>query len=121
MLLGDLPVLHFAKSELNTLMWYDYFEQLATMFGCERKIPTCIYEIKPLNQILSGRCKDERRLYQYGANKIEFIQKTPINQIAQDAINEYNKTGFIKRIACGRKTAQTIELYKEFIRDFEFR
>lgn len=119
MLLCDPPVLHFARGAFDSLLWYDIFENLSSEVHTDFKPPTCIYEIRPLSRVVYARSKDEHRLFQYGANKIEFVQRIPLRQIVEDAVKEYNKTTLWKRIRYKNKEIEVAKSWADFMQDKE--
>jgi hypothetical protein len=86
------PVLHFAKGPLNTLLWYDIFDNELEDALLLYSPPIQIYEIQPIGKISRGICRDDYRLNQYGAKAIEFKERVPVSKIIEDAIDVYERT-----------------------------
>lgn len=114
MLRPNLPVLHFAKGPLNTLCWYEIFEKYGSYMSY--KPPTCVYEIRPMGRVFEGKSNDEYKLLQYGASIIEFVQRIPISQIAQEAIKEYEQA---PQTIHNHTLEAAIKSWQEFMRNKE--
>lgn len=117
MLISYPPVLHFSQGAFNTLLWYDVFEDLTSYLPIDYRPPTCIYEVYPITDVISGRSNDGYNLFQYGANIIEFGQRIPISQIAQNAVAEYEQNKIIKHIKYKRKMIKSFKSWQEFVKD----
>lgn len=116
MLICNPPVLHFAKGELNTLLWYEFFEICSDKFFMTYRPPVCIYEIEPIGHISHGVCCDKNQLYQYGANIIEFKERIRVSQIVQKAIPEYKETN---PDIHNKELANKIELWQKCMQNTE--
>ena len=92
MLKSKQPVLHFAKGPLNTLLWYDIFDDEQEDAFLLDTPPIQIYEIQPIGPISHGVCNDDYRLNQYGAHAIEFKERVPVSKIIEQAIAVYDRT-----------------------------
>lgn len=116
---AGVPVLHFCDSAFDTMLWYSLVfggciePWLQEIAGLYKK--SCIYEIKPLSPVAFGKCKDAYRLFQFGANIIEFGDKIPTEQIAKQAIEEYKKNKLEKYIMYNRKMVKSqVKLWQNF-------
>ena len=92
MLQSEQPVLHFAKGPLDTLLWYDIFDDEQEDACLSYNLPIQIYEIEPIGTISHGICRDDYRLNQYGAHAIEFKERVQVSKIIEDAIAVYERT-----------------------------
>ena len=92
MLQSKQPVLHFAKGPLDTLLWYDIFDDEQEDACLPYNLPIQIYEIEPIGPISHGICRDDYRLNQYGAHAIEFKERVQVSKIIEDAIAVYERT-----------------------------
>jgi hypothetical protein len=75
------PMIHFTDSACETLLWYDVlsFHDSETIY---------IYEINPLTEVIKQQCVSPK-IYQSGANKIEFgkrIDKKALFKLAKEEL-----------------------------------
>ena len=89
------PVLLFSDCASDAMFWYHILNNIRwDLFPPEKWQDTCIYEIEPKTRITKNRCCDEYGLFESGARVIKFGKKVPIDQMYQDALQEYNREKF---------------------------
>lgn len=119
MLNYDPPVLHFACGAFDTLLWYDVFEEIASIQNVELVQSTCIYEVKPMSSVVYGKTRDEYRLFQYGASIIEFGKQISLSQIIKDAVKEYEQNKITKHIKYKHKMLNRFKSWQKYMQNAE--
>ena len=74
--------IHFAQGAFDTMLWYN---ELRGFFNKWFQI----YEVLPLTKVIKARCRDEKRIFQCGAQEIMFLNQVRIDDIYEDALREY--------------------------------
>jgi hypothetical protein len=102
---ADKPMLHFCYGAFDTMLWWPLFNKMPYVYALSAKAPTiqsCVYEIVPITPVIKSRAQNEDEFYRCGANTIEFKKQIPIEQIAQLAIQEYERGKLRKYLTYGR-------------------
>ena len=73
---------HFAQGAFDTMLWH-------TKLGHHLLVDASIYQIQPLTKVKKQRCKDDTGIYQCGAHEIKILEKQNINDMYEQAIQEY--------------------------------
>ncbi|MCQ2571874.1 MAG: hypothetical protein MJ165_02650 [Alphaproteobacteria bacterium] len=110
------PVLHFGKGALNTLLWYEIFNEQEKQLYVNFRPPMGIYEITPITKVTTGICNDKYKLAQYGAHEIQFGNRIATSQLVLQALDEYKKT--MPQIH-NRKLATKIQQWQKFVQNKE--
>lgn len=116
MLQSVSPVLHFGKGALNTLLWYEIFNEQEENLYVDFRPPMGIYEITPITEVTTGICNDKYKLAQYGAHEIKFGKRILPSQLVLKALNEYNEKA--PKIH-NRGLANKIKQWQRFVQDKE--
>lgn len=116
MLQSVSPVLHFGKGALNTLLWYEIFNEQEENLCVDFRPPMGIYEITPVTEVVSGICNDQYKLAQYGAHEIKFKKRILTSQLVLKALDEYNEKA--PKIH-NRGLANKIKQWQRFVQDKE--
>ena len=116
MLQSVSPVLHFGKGALNTLLWYEIFNEQEESLCVDFRPPMGIYEITPVTEVVNGICNDQYKLAQYGAHEIKFGKRILPSQLVVKALDEYKNT--MPQIH-NRKLTIKLQQWQKFVQDKE--
>ena len=72
---------HFSEGAFDTLLWHTIL--------IHHILDATIYKIKPLSEVTKARCNDCDGIYQCGANKIMILEKQNLDNMYEQAIQEY--------------------------------
>lgn len=79
-LLGN-SCFHFAQGAFDTMLWHTKL--------IHHILPARIYQIQPLTEVIKQRCQDSTGIYQCAAHQIKILKKQNINEMYEQAIQEY--------------------------------
>lgn len=85
---SEKPMIHFCDNAFDTVLWYS---ALSNIISATMLMTAAFYEIKPLTEIIKQRCNDDVKLYQCGANMIEFLSQVPMDTLYERALAEFHK------------------------------
>ena len=85
---SEQPVIHFCDNAFDTMLWHS---ALSNLISTTLLMTSAIYEIKPLAKVIKQRCNDNIKLYQCGANKIEFLSQVSIDTMYERALAEFHQ------------------------------
>lgn len=80
---SDIPMLHFCDNAFDTMLWH------SVLTHQNDNIQPVIYKIKPLTNVVKQRCADDIKLYQCGANIIEFMSPVLTDDMYELALAEF--------------------------------
>lgn len=112
---SEPPVLHIARDALHVMVWRHIFlcDSIENN-GFTVLQDNCIYEVKPLTTVIQEKSQDYK-IYQWGANTIEFGERKDFKEIFELAIQESKNPALykeysrkIKRIILSWQTGQYI-------------